>query len=122
MVLKVNWMGKGRSIGAEQQQGQALQKDRGADGADQGHQGMGPPERPEGHPLQDHAQNAGGRHARGKGQEKIDLAGGQEQHRDKGPEHVNLTLGEVDQAQDAVNHGVAQGDEGVNAAGGEAVE
>ena len=65
---------------------------------------------------------AGSRHAGAEGQEEIDLPGGQEQDRHKGPEHIDLSLGEVDQAQDAIDHGVAQGDQGVNTAGGETVE
>ena len=57
-----------------------------------------------------------------KARKKLTLPGGQEQDRHEGPAHVDLALGEVDESQDAVNHGVAQGDEGVNAAGSQAVK
>ena len=41
--------------------------------------------------------------------------------RDERPDHVNLAMGEIDHAEDAVDHGVAEGDEGVDAAHGQAV-
>jgi hypothetical protein len=37
----------------------------------------------------------------------------------KGADHVDFTMGEVDQLNDAVDHGVAQGDQGVYAAPGQ---
>ena len=67
---EIEGQGKGAVVGAEEQEGQALEKNGGADGADQRHQGMRTPERPEGHPLQDQPQEAGARQARGHGHHK----------------------------------------------------
>ena len=39
----------------------------------------------------------------------------------EGAEHVDLTLGKIDNAQDAVNHGVAKGDQRIHAAHHKAV-
>jgi hypothetical protein len=83
---------------------------------------MEPPQGPESHPLQDHAQKGGRRHPQGTGQEEIDFPGSQKQHRHKGAAHVDFPLGKIDQAQNPIDHGVAQGDEGVNTAGGQAVD
>ena len=69
-----------------------------------------------------HPQEGGRTHPQGKGQEEIDFPGGQEQHRHKGAAHVDFPLGEIDQAQNAIDHGIAQGDEGINTAGGQAVD
>ncbi len=41
---------------------------------------------------------------------------------DIGGHHQQVAVGEVDEAQDAVDHGVADGDEGVETAQGQAVD
>ena len=40
----------------------------------------------------------------------------------EGPDHVNLTVGEIDQLDDAVHHGVPQGNQSVNAAPGQTAQ
>ena len=39
--------------------------------------------------------------------------------RGEGPDHVDFAMGEIDQLDDAVHHGVAEGDQGVDAAPGQ---
>ena len=56
------------------------------------------------------------------GLRSAEQAGGQKQHGHKGPAHVDLPLGEINEPQDAIDHGVAQGNEGVSAAGGQAID
>jgi hypothetical protein len=41
---------------------------------------------------------------------------------DERADHEHLAVGEVDQADDAVDHGVAQGDQGIHAAQHQAVD
>ena len=41
---------------------------------------------------------------------------------DERTDHVNLAVGEIDQLDDAVHHGVAQGDERVDAPPGQPAE
>ena len=61
-------------------------------------------------------------HAAKKSNKEINLIGAQEQDSGKGPGHINFTLGKVDQAQNTIDHSIAQGDQGIDAAGSEAVE
>jgi hypothetical protein len=44
------------------------------------------------------------------------LQRGQDNHSDKGTGRKQLTMGKIDQLDDAVNHGIAQCDQGINAA------
>ena len=62
-----------------------------------------------------HNQNAARRKARHAQQRGHDERG-------KRPQHVDFAVGEVDQADDAVHHRIAQGDQRVDAAAGQAAE
>ena len=42
--------------------------------------------------------------------------------RDERPDHVNLAMGEIDHAEDAVDHGVAEGDKPIDSAKRNAVD
>ena len=46
----------------------------------------------------------------------------QETERDEEPHHVDIAVGEIDELDDAVDHGVAQRDEGKIGADGQAIE
>jgi hypothetical protein len=43
-------------------------------------------------------------------------------HRDEGADHVDLAMGEIDHADDAVDHGVADGDEPIDRPQGQAID
>ncbi len=71
--------------------------------------------------LHPHAQGHAEQHGAGHGQEQVELEDTCQQEADKGPGHEDLAVGEIDQGDDAVDHGVAQGDQGVGAAQGHTV-
>ncbi len=103
-------------------QGEIFQEKRGGDGGDQQRNARGPAQRPVRAPLQEHPQEAG----QGNGQAEGHRPGpGEEPHphdRRVGGHHQQVAVGKVDEAQDAVNHGVTDGDEGIETAQGQAVD
>ena len=111
---------------------EVLQEDGGAEGTDQRRQLGGIPERPVADPLQVIAeqgaqQGSQGQHGENehhqvrleKGYGRKD---GDEDEAEIGADHVDLAMGEVDQLQHPVHQGIAEGDQGVAAADGDAVE
>jgi len=56
--------------------------------------------------------------------ESVELTGALHQqqylHADEGAENEDLAMGEVDKLQHAVNHGIAQGDQGIHKSQNEA--
>ena len=116
-----NLLRKRQRPAAPDDHGQVLQEDRHADGGDE----RGEPGRlakgAVGDDVEQHA-DAGRGHDRqqhGHGQRQAHADKG---HGEKRPEHVNLAMGEIDQFDDAVNHGVAHGDQGVDQPQGESVD
>lgn len=121
--------GEGMVAAAPDHHGQVLQHDGDADGGDQG----GQPGRLAQGPVGDlfdavadgHAHRGGG-HEADQGDDRARQAGaGQQLDHGKGGEgtdHDHFAMGEVDEAQDAVHHGVAEGHQGVDAAEHQAVD
>jgi len=121
--------GKSVVIPAPDHHGQVLQDDGDADGGDQGRQSGRLAQGPVGDAFHQvahhHAHRDGGGQTdqgpdgagqAGIGQQVDDREGGE------GADHDHFPVGEVDQAHDAVHHGVAQGHQGVDAPQNQAVD
>ena len=99
-----------------------LQEDGHADGRDQRHEARALAHRLIGHLFDHQAIDAGdedGDHQHQAddgpdGQAALRAHSRKRDESDIGPEHVDVTVGEIDHADDAVDHGVANGDQGVN--------
>ena len=124
--------GKAAGGGGEEQDGDVLQEHRHADGGDERRELRGVAEGAVGEALDDHPEHGGGDHggdehgggdtrggAVGGGGEQAEGGGGEDA--DVGADHEDVAVGEVDEPEDAVDHGVAEGDEGVDAAEGDAL-
>ena len=108
--------------GRKDDNGQILQEKGDADGADQGRNSRRVAQGPIGHPIDKDADT--GRHQDGPDDRQrpgqVKQGDGPE---DKiGPQHENLAMGKVDQPQDAVDHGIADGDQGIKTAKGQSVQ
>ena len=83
-----------------------------------------------GHPFDTVTVGAGDDHGGGEGRDHHEGHGVQAEHGEAGDngegyvraDHVNLAMGEVDHADDAVDHGVADGDQGIGTANGQAID
>ena len=101
-----------------------LKEDRHADGGDQRRQPEGAAQGPVGQPLDRPAIDAGEDHGDDQHQQQHDRdpgdAGGAKDDEaddgDEGADHVNLAMGEIDHADDAVDHRVADRDQAVDGA------
>ena len=71
---------------------------------------------------QGQAQVAEGADGAGLGQDAGAVEGDERLHAAEGPDGEDLAMGEIDELEDAVHHGVAQGDGGVDEADGHAVD
>ncbi len=121
--------GVGLEPGAIKTPEHVLEKERGADGGDEGHQARGVAQGAIGDALEHDGDQGRGRHGDDEHQDQADHGVGFQQpalveiRREViggvGPAHEDLAVGEVDHAQDPVHHGVAHGDEGVDAALGQ---
>ena len=80
-----------------------------------------PAERPVSAQLQEHSQKARGRHGHPEGQGPGPAEQPHAHDRHVGRHHDEVAVGKIDEAQDAVHHGVADGDEGIEAPQGKAV-
>lgn len=111
---------------------EVLQEDRCAEGADEGRELGGRPQRPIADLFQvEPIEGADtGRHYEDDKEKEDEVPlderrhGRQERDKDKaqiGADHVNLAMGEVDQFQHPVDKGVPQGDQGIAAADGDTV-
>lgn len=107
-----------------------LQKDRHADGRNQRYQPVAAPQRTVGHPFDTVTIGAGYQHTDDKStknHQRQKLYAHQRQCRQhhKGnvtADHVHLAMGEVDHADDAVDHGVTDGDQRIGTADCQSVE
>ncbi len=109
---------------------QILQEDGNPQSAEKQVHSRGFPERPVSETLDKNAQAPGEPHGHDDHESNQDagvhkgnvVSGQQGEHppRDKAADHVNLAVGEVEHEQDAVDHGVADGDEGINPSEGAA--
>src|SRR5712691_1173574 len=107
-----------------------LQDDRHADRRDERRQAEGMAQRPVGDALDHLAVQRGERHRDQQHQEQGNRNGGdtdrhQQQKGDQsgeGSDHENIAVGEIDHADDAIDHGVADGDEAVDRAERKAVD
>jgi hypothetical protein len=120
--------GIGLEIGLPDDHGDRLQQEAHADGRDQRRQPRAVAQRAVGHLLdavvQGRCQRAGDdqgddQHQPGR-QQGLQDADDRPAH--ERAHHEHLAMREVDQADDAVDHGVAQGDQGVHAAQDQAVD
>ena len=109
-------------VGAEDHLGQGGEEDGDADGRDERRQSRRFPQGAIGDPLDHHPQHHAGDHGDEHGQKEVHLELGHHQEPHKRPGHEDLAMGEVDQGDDPVDHGVAQGDECVGGAKGDAVD
>ena len=116
-------------VGALQQLHVILQEDRHADRRDQRRQAKRAAQRPVGQTLDGPAVGRGAGH----GDQQDDEQGkwhpgdaenaeqGEADDREEGADHVDFAMGEIDHADDAVNHAVADRDQAVHGAKGQAV-
>src|SRR5690606_19528830 len=122
-------VGDGLVLGVLGQHHGVLQEDGHADRGDQRDQSVATAQRPVGDPFDAVAVGTGDDHAGGEGDEHdgyqaVDAGHGQQGNGDEGDvrtDHVHLAVGEVDHADDAVHHGVADGNQRIGAADGQAV-
>ena len=114
--------GKHLRVGLPQQQGGVLEKITHADGGNENGQRGGLPQGFVGQPLNDHAQNGAYDHGQQHTHQRrqAELAGGEEA--DIGAHHDDVAMGEVEHFGNAVDHGVAQGDDGIDTAQTDAVD
>ena len=117
-------LGKCRGCGPQEPQGEIFQEESHAQGGDHRRDPGGLAQGAVGQAFDGHPQHRGQQHAEGQGPQKDHHHGQmkrQAQQEDGpgqaevGPHHEDVAVGEVDHGEDAVNHGVAQGDEGVDA-------
>ena len=115
---------------ALQQLDVVLQEDRHADGGDQRGQARRSSQRTIGDPLEGPAIGGGQQHRCDEDQQQRERNPGhpdEAQHeegndRDEGADHEDLAMREIDHADDAVDQGVADGDQAVDGAEGDAVD
>ena len=109
-----------------------LQDEGNTEGADEGGNAGGIAQRPIGKPLYRHADDACPDHRHNQHNENDECGGndgsfvGVKQNKHAvaqiGTNHVNVAVGKVEQLENAIDHGIAEGDEGVDAAQGQAVD
>ncbi len=119
-------------IGAEEAQEELLQGDAGADGRDEWHEARRPPQGSIGDAFQQEGDGDGEDGGDGDGEEEREdgvllqpaptLGEDDGEIADITAGHEDLAMGEVDHEEDAVDQRIAEGDEGVDATGGEAEE
>src|SRR5690606_31650455 len=123
-------VGNGFVLGVLGQQHEVLQEDRHADRRDQRNQPVDAAQGAIGYPFDAVAVGAGDDHRSGEGADHQDRQCIEPHHRqaddhDEGDiraDHVHLAVGEVDHADDAVDHRVTDGDQGVGTANGQTVD
>ena len=113
---------KGLGPAPGEDQGQVLQQERGGDGGNQQRNPGGPAQGPVGAPLQQHPHEAG--EPDGQAESRRPGPGEQPHPHDRhvSRHHQQVAVGKIDQPQDAVHQGVADGDEGVETAQRQAVD
>ncbi|CAI8911256.1 hypothetical protein EMIT0196P_90181 [Pseudomonas chlororaphis] len=122
-------VGDGFVLGVLRQQNRVLQEDRHADGRDQRDQTVAAAQGAVGDPFDAVAVGTGNDDGRDEGRghqerDTVESHHGQARDGDErhiGTDHVHLAVGEVDHSNDAVNHRIADGDQGIRAANGETV-
>ena len=113
--------GKRLGPGPPDEHGQVLQEDGHADGRDQTGQPGRLPQRPVGDHIEEHAADGPAEHGQEEGHPERHAQSHDKGHGKEGPQHVDLAVGEVDQLDHPVDHGVSHGDQGVDASDGQAV-
>ena len=108
--------GKHLVVGAPQQLGSILKEVADADGGDEHRQGGGLPEGLIGQPLNHNAQGGTHGHGQNDAQQRGQLVGRDGKKTDVRTHHDNIAVGEVEHFGNAVNHGVAQSNDGVHTA------
>ena len=114
--------GEGLGIGSPDHQGDILQQVAHADSSDQNGKGGRLAERAVGKPLDGDAQAGAEQHGDNKGQHRGQAPVLQAAEGDIGADHDDVAMGEVQHPGDAVDHGVAEGDDRVDAAQAETVD
>ncbi|MND78935.1 hypothetical protein D3C80_706560 [compost metagenome] len=124
-----NQVGDGFVLGVLRQQNGVLQEDRHADGGNQRDQTVAAAQGAVGDPFDavavgtgynDGCEKSGGHQQRHAVESQHGQPGdGDERH--VGANHVHLAVGEVDHSNDAVDHRIADGDQGIRAANGQAI-
>ncbi len=117
-------------LGVLGQQHDVLQEDRHADRRDQRDQAIAAAQWPVGDPFDavtigtgdDHAGDEGADHQQRQGIEPHGRQADQGDEGDIGTDHVHLAMSEVDHSDDAVDHRVTDGDQGIGAANGQPVD
>ena len=109
-------------VGGPQQLGPVLEEVAHADGGNQHRQGRGLPQGLVGQTLDDDAQGGAGKNRQHHAHRRRQVKGGYGEEADVGPYHDDVAVGEVQHLGDAVDHGIAQGDDGVHAAQADAVD
>ena len=117
-------------VGALGQLNVVLEEDRHADRRDQRRQAERAAQRPVGDPLDRPAVGRGEGHRDQQDQDQRERHPGDAEHaeqgerddREEGTDHVDFAVGEIDHADDAVDHAVADRDQAVHGAQGDAVD
>jgi len=93
-----------------------FQQQGNADGGDQNRDLGRAPQRSVGQSLDQHAGGGGDHHRKNQRRQKRHLEVGRGEIPGVGAQHVDIAMGEVDEAHDSVHHGVSQRDQGIDAA------
>ena len=117
--------GIGLETGAIEPAEGVLEKEGSSDGGDERDETRGLPQRPIGHPFEKDGDQGGRRHRNDEDDDQADdgmsiqesgriQSGGKEVRRIR-PAHEDFAVGEVDHPEDPIDHGVAHGDQGIDA-------
>ena len=113
---------KGLGPASGNDQGQVFQQEGGGDGGNQERNAGSPAQGPVGAAFQQHPHEAGEPDGQAEGHGP---GPGKEPHphdREVGRHHQQVAVGKIDQPEDAVHQGIADGDEGIETAQGQAVD
>ena len=120
-IFRQGPVGEGFWPGTPDDHGQILQKDGHADGRDQCGQARGLSQGTICKYIQEHATDGTAGHGQEKSDIKWQAQKGNEGNGEKCAKHVDFAVCEIDELDNAVDHGVSHGDHGVNAAYGQSV-
>ena len=98
-----------------QGQGEVLQEKTDAERGDDGRDAGRLPQRLVGCPLDQHADAGNAEHGEEQRRNEREPEQGRENEAEKCAHHEEIAMGEVDHGEDAVDHGVAEGDQGIDA-------
>ena len=115
-------LGEDLGVGSPQKLGSVLEEVAHADGGDEHRQGGSLPQGLVGQALDDHAQHGAHQHGQQHPHQGRQAVGGRGEEAYVGAHHDDVAVGKVQHLGDAVDHSVAQGDDGIDASQAHAVD